>query len=255
VIHIGVRSDAGATAGKPVDLSRMKLSADDLPDDIIALKAMLLTSRAVAATLTAANDKLEAENAALANENLRFKTQNERFADILRVLRRAHFGRSSEKISDDQLNLALDDVQTGFAVENAKAEKANEAVKRDATKARRANRGDLPAHLPREEIVIEPGVTKTGADEVAGIVQAPAPARLIEGGIPTEARIADVLVSQYADHTPLYRQSQIARLARRHAHQARQRLARVQDRRTHALGLRQDPQLTSQREAGAALTF
>src|SRR6202040_2708355 len=41
------------------------------------------------------------------------------------------------------------------------------------------------------------------------VVQAPAPARLIEGGIPTEATIAHVLVSKYADHLPLYRQAQI----------------------------------------------
>jgi transposase len=50
---------------------------------------------------------------------------------------------------------------------------------------------------------------RTGADEVAGIIQAPAPARLIEGGLPTEALVADVVVSKYADHLPLYRQSQI----------------------------------------------
>jgi transposase len=50
---------------------------------------------------------------------------------------------------------------------------------------------------------------KTGADDVAGIIQAPAPARLIEGGLPTEAFVADVVVSKYADHLPLYRQSQI----------------------------------------------
>ena len=42
-----------------------------------------------------------------------------------------------------------------------------------------------------------------------GVVQAPAPARLIEGGMPTEATIAQVLVSKYADHLPLYRQAQI----------------------------------------------
>jgi hypothetical protein len=42
-----------------------------------------------------------------------------------------------------------------------------------------------------------------------GVVQAPAPNRLIEGGLPTEALIADVLVSKYADHLPLYRQTQI----------------------------------------------
>jgi transposase len=42
-----------------------------------------------------------------------------------------------------------------------------------------------------------------------GVVQAPAPNRLIEGGLPTEALVADVLVSKYADHLPLYRQAQI----------------------------------------------
>jgi transposase len=40
-------------------------------------------------------------------------------------------------------------------------------------------------------------------------MQAPAPSRLIEGGLPTEATVAQVLVSKYADHLPLYRQSQI----------------------------------------------
>lgn len=44
---------------------------------------------------------------------------------------------------------------------------------------------------------------KIGADTVAGIIQAPAPLRLIEGGIPTEALVADVLIAKYADHLPL----------------------------------------------------
>jgi transposase len=138
------------------DSPRHELVADDLPDDVSALKAMLIAARTETAVLSADKANLQIENAAFAGENTRLKAQNERFAHILRVLRRAHFGRSSEKISEDQLNLALDDVQTGFAVDNAKAEKANPIVKREATKARRANRGHLPAHLPREEIVIEP---------------------------------------------------------------------------------------------------
>ena len=41
------------------------------------------------------------------------------------------------------------------------------------------------------------------------VVQAAAPARLIEGGLSTEALVAQVLVSKYADHLPLYRQAQI----------------------------------------------
>jgi transposase len=107
------------------------------------------------------------------------------------------------------------------------------------------NRGALPAHLPRTEMVVEiedhacpccrndlhrigedvserldivpaqlrvivvrrPKYACRACEDV--IVQAPAPARLIEGGLPTEATVAQVLVSKYADHLPLYRQAQI----------------------------------------------
>jgi hypothetical protein len=41
------------------------------------------------------------------------------------------------------------------------------------------------------------------------VVQAPTPPRLIEGGLPTEALVAHVVFSKYADHCPLYRQAQI----------------------------------------------
>ena len=42
-----------------------------------------------------------------------------------------------------------------------------------------------------------------------GVTQAPAPAHLIEGGLPTEGMLAHVMVSKFADHLPLYRQAQI----------------------------------------------
>ncbi len=42
-----------------------------------------------------------------------------------------------------------------------------------------------------------------------GVIQALAPSHLIIGGLPTEGTLAHVLVSKYADHLPLYRQSQI----------------------------------------------
>ncbi len=41
------------------------------------------------------------------------------------------------------------------------------------------------------------------------VAQAPAQERLIEGGVPTEALVAHVVVSKYTDHLPLYRQAQI----------------------------------------------
>ena len=205
------------------DSSGMTLALEDLPDDVASLKALLLAERA----------------------------QSDRLRHLLAQLRRAHFGRKSEKIDADQLNLGLEDLETAVATEEAKLEKYDTALKAANTRKRKANRGHLPAHLPREEIVIEPDAKacpccggalhrigedrserldkvparlrvlvtlrpkyacrsceKTGADDVAGIVQAPATARLIEGGIPTEAVVADVLVSKYADHVPLYRQAQ-----------------------------------------------
>lgn len=171
---------------------------------------------------------------------------------MLRQLRRNHFGRKSERLSEDQLNLGLEDLETAIASGDAAAEKIDATLPASRRKARKVNRGNLPAHLPREEVVIEPAskacpccggalhvigedrserldripakfrviVTrrpkyacraceKTGADDTAGVIQAPAPAHLVEGGLPTEALLADVIVSKYAWHLPLYRQSQM----------------------------------------------
>ena len=39
--------------------------------------------------------------------------------------------------------------------------------------------------------------------------QAPAPAHLVENGVPTEALLAQVAVAKFSEHMPLYRQSQV----------------------------------------------
>jgi transposase len=206
-------------------------SINDLPDDIEQLKAMLLAER---------------------SEKARLASHNERLLHMLRQLRRNHFGRKSERLSEDQLNLGLEDLETAIASGEAGVEKADATLPASRTRQRRVNRGHLPAHLPREEIVIEPQAKscpccggdlhvigedrserldkipakyrvivtrrpkyacrtceRTGADDTAGIIQAPAPPRLIEGGLPTEALVADMVVSKYAWHLPLYRQAQM----------------------------------------------
>ena len=196
-----------------------------LPDDMAALKALLLAERAAAARLAGHNEHLRA---------------------IIKELQRALFGRRSEKAADpDQLQLALEDLEQALAQSEAAAEQADATLKASRTRQRRVNRGALPKHLPREEIVIEPDdqscpccggeMHRFGEDTAerldmipaqfrvivtrrpkygcraceSAVVQAPAPARLIEGGLPTEALVAHVLVGKYADHLPLYRQSQI----------------------------------------------
>ena len=237
-----------------------------LPRDIDALRALILAERAAHAVthqahaaviaerdqLAARAAKLEASNTKLEESNTTLEAAKSRLEAILAEVRRAHFGRKSERITDDQLALALDELETAAATINAEAEKADPQLAAARTKKRRASRDEILDHLPHEDVVIAPDSTscpccggelhvigedsskrldkipaqyrvivthrpkfgcrtceKTGADDVAGVIQAPAPARLIEGGLPTERLVADVVVSKYADHLPLYRQSQI----------------------------------------------
>lgn len=117
-----------------------------LPDDIESLKALILAERDVHA----------AECAAHAIERDQLQTRNARLEVIVSQLRRLQFGRKSEKLKPDQLNLALEDLEAAAASIEAEHEQADTAVQARNTTSRRANRGHLPEHLPREEIIIEP---------------------------------------------------------------------------------------------------
>jgi transposase len=245
---------------------RSGAGADALPNDIDALRALILAERAAHAAVVTERNTIAVERDTLAVERNKLAARAARLEEILAEIRRAHFGRKSERIDDDQLALALEELETSLGKAEAEDEKADAALKAERTKKRRASRNECFDHLPHEEIVIEPeskicpccngdlhvigedvskrldkvpakvrvivtrrpkyacrACEKNGADEVAGIIQAPAPARLIEGGLPTEAFVADVVVSKHADHLPLYRQSQI--LARQGVHIERSTLA------------------------------
>jgi transposase len=196
----------------------------DLPEDVDALRALVL------------------EQARELDALKGFKVEVERLKAIIDALQRHRFGRRSEQLDPDQLQLALEEVETAMA----EAEHARDKASRTpADRPRRTNRGSLPAHLERVEQIVDVeskacpccgGALHQIGEDVAerldvvpttfrvlvtrrprygcrscesAIVQTPAPARIIEGGIPTEALIAHVLVSKYADHLPLYRQAQI----------------------------------------------
>ncbi|MBB4439940.1 MULTISPECIES: IS66 family transposase [Rhizobium] len=205
------------------------LDTADLPDDVAALKAMLIAAQAREA----------GKDAQIARKDERI----ERLEKLVASFKQAAFGRKSEKTDPDQFDLALEDLETAMAAIHAEDEADAPAGNR-ITKSRAINRGSLPKHLPRVEEVIEPESLTCGCggclhcigEDVSerldvipaqfrvivtrrpkyacractdGVVQAPAPARLIQAGLPTEATIAHVLVSKYADHLPLYRQAQI----------------------------------------------
>ncbi len=212
-------------------MSAAGADAETLPDDPAALRALLAEALSRCAMLEAERATLEA--------------QNERLRHLLLKLKRMQFGRKSERLPQEQLELGLADLETAIAAAEAGAEKRDPEARRERAAKRRASRGALPAHLPRLEVVVAPesaacaccggAMVEIGADTserldvipaqfrvlvtrrpklacraCAGVVvQAPAPPRLIEGGLPTEATVAHVLVSRYADHLPLYRQAQI----------------------------------------------
>jgi transposase len=179
--------------------------------------------------------RAEAETHAAEIDKLRF---------LIHQLQRSIHGPRSEKIDPDQLQFGLEDLEQSVATAEA-AQEAQTPSGQRRSRPRQANRGALPKHLPREEVVIEPEAKacpccgsdlhvigeerseqldivpaqlkviltrrpKYGCRTCEGaIVQAPAPARLIEGGMPTVALVAYILVSKFADHLPLYRQAQI----------------------------------------------
>lgn len=152
-------------------------------------------------------------------------------------------GAKSKKADPGQFGLALEDIETAGESIQA-AEEADELLVLGKPRPRKANRGALPKHLPRIEEIVEPDSTTCSCgserhvigEDISerldiilaqfrviitrrskyacracenGIAQAPAPAHLIPSGMPTEAVVAHVLVSKYANHLPLYRQAPI----------------------------------------------
>lgn len=197
----------------------------DLPDDVDALRALVLEQ---ARQIDALKDA---------------QAEVERLQAIIEAFQRHRFGRRSEQLDDEQFNLALEDIEIALA--RAEIAIEDSAGREHRGRPRKVNRGALPAHLERIEQVVDVedkacpccgGALHQIGEDVSerldvvpttfrvlvtrrprygcrscesAVVQAPAPAHIVEGGIPTEALIAQVLVSKYADHLPLYRQAQI----------------------------------------------
>jgi transposase len=163
----------------------------------------------------------------------------ERLKSIIKQLQRAQFGRRSEHLDPDQLALGLEDLNGDLA----RAHESGPRIENQPSE-RSSHRKPLPDHLPRDDVrldiddmicaccggalhvigesvsemldwipaqlrVIRTTRPKYACRSCETVVQAPAPERVIAGGLATPALLAQVLVSKYCDHTPLYRQSQI----------------------------------------------
>jgi len=231
----------------------MALVLDDLPRDPDRLLPMLqqmteviTRQNASLASLQAEHDTVLAERDTLRAEHDAAQAEIEKLRLLIRQLQRGRFGRRSERLGPDQLQLGLEDLeQTVAAAEAAQEEVAARSGTPRPPRVRRRNLGALPAHLPRVEVLVDVADKSCpccgGALHVIGedasemldlvpaqlrvrvirrprygcraceeaVVQAPAPERPITGGMATEALLAHVLVAKFGDHLPLYRQAQI----------------------------------------------
>lgn len=203
-------------------LAMNTLSPASLPDDVDALKAMVIEKAQIV------NDRdVELHALTLMVEKLKHQ---------LAVLRRGKFGSSSEGL--EQLELLIEAIETEQA--EIRQRVGIEVLPEDKAQPKRKA---LPDHLPREDVVHEPAadcehcgkpMRKLGEDVreqleyvpgrfvvhchrrpklscryCGSIAQAPMPSMPIERGKPGPALLAHVLVSKYCDHLPLYRQAQI----------------------------------------------
>ena len=158
----------------------MTLAPDQLPNDVAALQAIIARQAAELAEQTAALEdaknqlkardvpacRREAPKVGLVMPDLRRDAAADR--DIIEQLqlnldklKRSQFGQSSEKLQHqiDQLELALEDLQTDRAAEQAQANSDADDQAEDGNKKDKKKRGrkKLPAHLPRERSVLDPG--------------------------------------------------------------------------------------------------
>lgn len=217
----------------------MSLAAASLPQDFAGLQAF-------AAALQADNKALETTLQARDAEIHAQALHIDKLKAELAALRRARFGRSSEKLDHDiqQLELLIGDLQEGRAERQERIDAAMPAVASTPQREKaHPVRRPLPAHLPRERVEHPIRVcgscggeelTLVGTDErellehvpahykvivhvrpkmscraCQAITQAPMPSIPIERGRPGPGLLAHVLVSKYCDHLPLYRQSAI----------------------------------------------
>lgn len=184
-------------------------------------------------------EELRAMNRLLADEVKSQALMIEKLKHQLAGQNRHRFGVRSESL--DQLNLTFEEDEV---IAEAAEEQAKPAQPAPEDKpSRQHSRKPLPDHLDRHDEVLSPGEDcarcggklKTLGEDVTeeleyvpgrfivnrivrprkacggceAIVQSPLPSRPIERGRPGPGLLAHVLVSKYADHLPLYRQSQI----------------------------------------------
>jgi transposase len=180
-------------------------------------------------------------------ENANLKSEVSLLQEKVQCLMKKLFGRSSEKLSPDQLLLELEelrDLQEALELAETKVELIEEEQKESKRGKRKGLDARIPKDLPTETVIIDPeevtanpklykkigeirteqlDVTPTRFfrtvtirnkykkrdDRSVAPLIAPAPKQLIENSYASVGLVLHILLSKYCDHLPLYRQEQI----------------------------------------------
>src|SRR5215218_2543646 len=141
----------------------MSLALDDLsrdPDQLLRhlqqMAEVIARQNASLASLQAEHDTVLAERDLIHEKHDAAQAEIEKLRLLIRQLQRGRFGRRSEKLDPDQLQLGLEDLEQAAAA----AEVAQEAAAKSSgtprpPRVRRRNLGSLPAHLPRVEALVD----------------------------------------------------------------------------------------------------
>ena len=198
---------------------------------------------------TMSAEEVRAFAASLIDQVARLSTDNrlkqfkiDQLTHEMAILKRWKFGGRSEQLAGEQKTLFDETLDADLAAIEVELDALRGAPAAEVTKEQ-PKRMPLPASLPRREIRHEPESTTCGCgcamkrigEDVAEkldytpgmfsverhirgtwvcakcetLILAPVPAAVIDKGIPTAGLLAQVLVSKYADHAPLYRQEQM----------------------------------------------
>ena len=209
-----------------------------LPDDIDALKALVLEQ-------TVRVQQIEAEKTAVEEKNVRLDAKVLSLQEQLNLALARRYAASSEKLSPDQIYL-FDEAEAETLLGTDNQGEEDEAVEIPAHTRKKRGRKPLPDLLPRVEVVhdiaaehrhcphdgkplVEIGeVSSEQLDIVPAKIQvirhvrkqyacdcgqciqtAPLPAQPIPKSLASPGLLAHITVSKYADALPLYRQETI----------------------------------------------
>ena len=123
----------------------------------VLLQARLAALTSMLETQNGAVEQLRVERDAIRTERDTANAEVEKLQLIIKALMRSRYGARSEKLDPDQLQLGLEEVAQSLGLAQTVVETAPAADKQVSgeRKPPQRNRGDLPPHLPRVEVVVD----------------------------------------------------------------------------------------------------